>query len=383
MDNDNVNKGKPRRSENKRKKLSMGCVVIGLILLFGVAVNSENADDAPEPSTEVNTEAGSESTREDTTEETTATLTTEKMATTTTTDASAEKGNSFDIEIVPAYAGYAYVPVNDNLPYFTEEEKHSVTAFETYSELDDLGRCGAAFANVCRELQPTEPRGEIGSIKPSGWHTVKYNDIISDNYLYNRCHLIGYQLTGENANEKNLITGTRYLNMAGMLPFEDKIACYLEENDNHVLYRVTPIFDGDNLVASGVLLEGYSVEDAGAGICFNVYCYNVQPGICIDYATGDSHEDPSVVAYDDNYESAIHRDNMEETVSDVSMEVYASDGETDKNASGEKSITVWISATGNKYHRKNNCGSMNPNNATELTKEQAESLGYEPCGKCY
>ena len=354
--------------DKTRKKLSVGSIVIGLILLFGVAANSGNADEASGSSTEVRLEdvaegtsedvTGEDAAGEDTTEESTATQTTEELTTATTTaEASAEEVGSFDIETVPVYAGYAYVPVNDNLPYFTEEEKLSVEAFESYSELDDLGRCGEAFANVCRELQPTEPRGEIGSIRPSGWHTVKYNDIISDNYLYNRCHLLGYQLTGENANEKNLITGTRYLNMAGMLQFEDRIAGYLEENDNHVLYRVTPVFEGDNLVASGVLLEGYSVEDAGAGICFNAYCYNVQPGICIDYATGDSHEDPSVVAYDDNYESAIHRDKTD--------------------------VTVWISATGSKYHRRNNCGTMDPDDATELTKEQAESMGYVPCGKCY
>lgn len=290
---------------------------------------------------------------------------------------------TFSIEDVPAYSGYAYVQMHDNKPYFTKEEEQNEEIFETYSELDDLGRCGVAFANICRELQPTEPRGEIGKIKPSGWHTVKYNDIISDNYLYNRCHLIGYQLAGENANEKNLITGTRYLNVAGMLPFENQITAYLEQNDNHVLYRVTPVFEGDNLVASGVLLEAYSVEDAGAGICFNVYCYNVQPGIAIDYATGDSHEDSSVVAYDNNYDSAIHRDEQEDTASEALTEAYAAGSEADKNASGEKSDMVWISETGNKYHRKNNCGTMNPDNATELTKEQAEDMGYEPCGRCY
>lgn len=151
-----------------------------------------------------------------------------------------------------------------------------------------MGRCGVAFANICIDIMPTEERGEIGMIKPSGWHTVKY-DVVDGKYLYNRCHLIGYQLAGENANPKNLITGTRYLNVEGMLPFENEVADYVKESNNHVLYRVTPIFESDNLVASGVQMEAYSVEDNGEGICFNVFCYNVQPGIVIDYATGESY----------------------------------------------------------------------------------------------
>lgn len=191
---------------------------------------------------------------------------------------------------VPAYSGEPYAEVNGNVPFFTEGDR-TVTAFEEYSELDELGRCGAAYANVCLELMPTEPREGIGMIKPSGWHTVRYDDLIPDKYLYNRCHLIGFQLAGENANEKNLITGTRYLNVEGMLPFEDQVADYVEETGNHVLYRVTPLFVEDELVAGGVLMEGLSVEDGGAGVCFCVYAYNVQPGIRIDYATGESERE--------------------------------------------------------------------------------------------
>jgi len=168
-------------------------------------------------------------------------------------------------------------------------------AFEKYSELDDLGRCGTAYANVCRETMPTEERGNIGMIKPSGWHTVKY-DNVDGKYLYNRCHLIGYQLTAENANEKNLITGTRYLNIEGMLLFENMVADYIDETDNHILYRVTPIFKDDNLLASGVQMEAYSVEDKGKGVSFNVYCYNVQPGITIDYTNGDSKLSDGTIA---------------------------------------------------------------------------------------
>ena len=191
---------------------------------------------------------------------------------------------------IPEYSGNAYITINNNIPQFDDEQKKSKEEFEYYSDLDSLGRCGTAYANICPNLQPTEKRGEIGQVKPSGWHTVKYNDIIDGNYLYNRCHLIGYQLAGENANEKNLITGTRYLNVVGMLEFENKVDKYVDDTGNHVLYRVTPVFEGDDLVASGVHMEAWSVEDDGDGICFNVYCYNVQPGIGIDYLTGDSWE---------------------------------------------------------------------------------------------
>lgn len=193
------------------------------------------------------------------------------------------------------YRGEAYQVLNDNIPQFTKKQKKSKKAFEKYSALDSLGRCGVAFANICKELMPTEERGNIGRVKPSGWHTVKY-DIVEGKYLYNRCHLIGFQLAGENANEKNLITGTRYLNVEGMLPFENEVADYVEETGNHVLYRVTPQYEGNDLLAQGVQMEGYSVEDRGEGICFNVFVYNVQPGIEIDYSTGDSREETGAAA---------------------------------------------------------------------------------------
>ena len=191
------------------------------------------------------------------------------------------------LDEVPAYSGEPYVEINGNVPYFTQEEL-TVEVFETYSPLDYLNRCGQAYANICQELMPTEKRGEIGMIKPSGWHTVRYDGLVDGNYLYNRCHLIGFQLAGENANEKNLITGTRYLNVTGMLPFENDVADYVQRTDNHVLYRVTPVFVGTELVARGVQMEAYSVEDAGDGVCFNIFAYNAQPGVIIDYATGES-----------------------------------------------------------------------------------------------
>ena len=190
---------------------------------------------------------------------------------------------------IPEYSGEPYVVLQDNWPNFDAEDM-TTKAFETYSELDELGRCGVAYANICLEIMPTEPRGEIGQVKPTGWHTVKY-DCVDGKYLYNRCHLIGYQLAGENANRQNLITGTRYLNVTGMLPFENLVDDYVEETENHVLYRVTPVFDGDNLVASGVQMEAFSVEDEGEGVCFNVFVYNVQPGVGINYATGESWEE--------------------------------------------------------------------------------------------
>lgn len=201
----------------------------------------------------------------------------------------AEDTETIDLSEIPEYSGTPYVAINGNVPEFTEDEiEKAVHSFEEYGELDSMGRCTMAIASVGQDLMPAEERESIGQIKPSGWHTIKY-DIVDGKYLYNRCHLIGYQLTAENANERNLITGTRYLNIDGMLPFEDLVADYVKETANHVLYLVKPIYDGDNLVANGVQMEGYSVEDRGEDICFNVFVYNVQPGVAIDYATGESH----------------------------------------------------------------------------------------------
>lgn len=196
---------------------------------------------------------------------------------------------SFDYSMVPEYTGSASVAINNNIPFFNADEKAAGTAsFETYSELDDLRRCGVAYACIGKDIMPTEERGQIGMVKPTGWHTVKY-DCVDGKYLYNRCHLIAYCLAGENANEKNLITGTRYLNIEGMLPYETLTAKYMDNNpDNHVLYRVTPVFVGSELVARGVLMEGYSVEDNGAGVNFCAFCYNVQPDVEINYADGES-----------------------------------------------------------------------------------------------
>lgn len=249
-------------------KLLLGSLLLSLSLLFGGC----SADESTNKNIRISNE------------------TSDKLSDTPST--------SYDLESIPEYSGEPYVTIHDNVPFFSEEE-FTTDAFETYSELDDLGRCGTAYANICEEIMPTEKRGKIGMIKPSGWHTVKYTGI-DGNYLYNRCHLIGYQLSAENANEKNLITGTRYLNVTGMLPFENMVADYVNETGNHVLYRVTPIYNQENLVADGVLMEAQSVENDDLAFC--VYCYNVQPGIEIDYHTGDSKssetEQPSKTSED-------------------------------------------------------------------------------------
>ena len=267
--------------------------------------------------------------------------------------------NSYvSLDAIPAYDGKAYVAVNNNEPFFTDSDM-TTTAFENYSDLDSLGRCGVAYANICKDIMPTDERGKIGMIKPSGWHTVKY-DVIKDRYLYNRCHLIGYQLAGENANPKNLITGTRYLNVEGMLPFENLVADYVNNTGNHVLYRVTPMFSGSNLVANGVLIEAKSVEDNGGGILFNVYCYNVQPGVGINYENGDSW--------------------LDGTTGSASSGSDSSAAENSAADSSNSETMVHITATGKKYHRAG-CRTLKKSD-TEVTLDEAKSMGLSPCGIC-
>lgn len=275
---------KYKRKNSRKKKNSLGLTGVLVILVIAGLIKAGTNDSLPDTQT---TEAMMVQAQDSTSQTDAIQMSSEEAA--SLAEAHIDTAlEAFASETIPEYSGNPYVELNGNLPYFTDEEL-STTAFELYSELDSLGRCGAGYANICKEIMPTEERGSIGMVKPTGWHTVKY-DCITDRYLYNRCHLIGYQLAGENANEKNLITGTRYLNVDGMLPFENEVADYVNDTDNHVLYRVTPVFSGDNLVASGVIIEAKSVEDNGAGVQFNVYCYNVQPGISIDYTTGESWE---------------------------------------------------------------------------------------------
>lgn len=257
-----------------------------------------------------------------------------------------------DLASIPPYSSSPYVELNGNIPGFSEADL-TTESFEYYSELDALGRCQTAYANIGQDLMPTEERGEIGQIRPSGWHTVKY-DNIDGMYLYNRCHLIGYQLTGENANERNLITGTRYMNVEGMLPFENMVADYINDTNHHVLYRVTPVFSGDDLVARGVQMEAYSVEDQGSGICFNVFVYNVQPGIDITYADGES--------------------------------APAQNRTKEPDAADAQQATYILNTKSMKFHDPSCSGikEMSDANKQEYTgsREELLSQGYEPCKSC-
>ena len=281
--------------------------------------------------------------------------------------------SSFSLSDVPAYSGKAYTSVNGNVPYFSAAEL-TTQSFETYSDLDSLGRCGVTYACIGKDLMPTKERGSIGMVKPTGWHTVRYDDLVDGKYLYNRCHLIGYQLTGENANTKNLITGTRYLNIEGMLPFENMVADYIQETNNHVLYRVTPIFEGNNLLANGVLMEGYSVEDKGAGVSYCVFAYNVQPGIEIDYATGESKL----------ADSAQQEEQKTATVTPTP----SPEPEKQEPATGsEASQADYILNTNTKKFHYPTCSSVNDmkeKNKQEFfgTRDEAISNGYSPCGRC-
>lgn len=281
--------------------------------------------------------------------------------------------SSFSLSDVPAYSGKAYISVNGNVPYFTAAEL-TTTSFETYSDLDTLGRCGVTYACIGQDLMPTEERGSIGMVKPTGWHTVRYDDLVDGKYLYNRCHLIGYQLTGENANTQNLITGTRYLNIEGMLPFENMVADYIQETNNHVLYRVTPIFERNNLLPNGVLMEGYSVEDKGAGVSYCVFAYNVQPGIEIDYATGES--------------KLADGAQQEELKTATVTPTPSPEPEKQEPVTGsEASQADYILNTNTKKFHYPTCSSVNDmkeKNKQEFfgTRDETIALGYSPCGRC-
>lgn len=272
----------------------------------------------------------------------------------------------FDLGGIPAYSGSPYVAVNGNVPYFTQSD-YTTAPFETFSQLDSLGRCGVAYANVCIDIMPTEDRGSIGSVKPSGWQTIRYENV-EGKHLYNRCHLIGFQLSGENANERNLITGTRYMNVDGMLPFENMVDDYVEETHNHVLYRVTPVFEGDNLLASGVLMEARSVEDKGDGICFNVYCYNVQPGIEIKYATGESKSEDGSAPYGSSAVVTTQKQKTANTVSEAVETSYIGNKNTKKfHYSDCRSV---------KQMSEHNKDYMN------CTRDDAIVRGYVSCKNC-
>ncbi|MBP9988019.1 MAG: DNA/RNA non-specific endonuclease [Ruminococcus sp.] len=267
---------------------------------------------------------------------------------------------------IPEYSGKPYVALENNIPSFTDEEKSTTGSFEKCGELDKLGRCTTAFACCGIDIMPTKKRESISEVKPTGWHSVRYSGVEGGS-LYNRCHLLAFELTGENANEQNLITGTRYMNATGMLPFENMIADYIKETKNHVMYRVTPIFDGENLIASGVQMEAWSVEDNGDGICFNIYCYNVQPGIVIDYETGESHLSP-------------------EDKTEITTITSTTISKSQTTTSYSTQSTYILNENSKKFHLPD-CDSvkkMKAENRKEYhgNRKNLINEGYKPCGSC-
>lgn len=284
---------------------------------------------------------------------------------------------------MPKYSNSAYKVINNNNPYFTKKEITN-KSFEYYSDLDSLGRCGVAIASIGKDLMPTEKRGSIGMIKPTGWHTVKY-DNVDGKYLYNRCHLIGYQLTAENANEKNLITGTRYLNVEGMLPFENMVADYIKETNNHVMYRVTPDFKGDNLVANGVLMEAYSVEDNGEGIKYCVYAFNSQPNITIDYATGSSSINKSAKKKVDSHNVSKPKPKPK-PASKPKPQPAPKPAPKPKPQPQPQSQSYVVNTNTGKFHNPScyTLKRMKPSNRMDFSGSRDDLInqGYSPCQKC-
>lgn len=329
----------------KDKKRRTYGFLTGLLLILSVCLTSCGNQGQTDSGKDSNTQSGTKVAAEDHSAE--------------------EKGSDSEsyvtVDDVPAYSGEPYVEVNDNQPEFTEEELTTVS-YEDYSELDELGRCQSAEACIGQDLMPTEARESISSVKPTGWKNKSY-DTVDSGYVYNRCHLIGFQLTGENANEENLITGTRYMNVEGMLPFEDEVAAYIKETDNHVMYRVTPVFEGDDLVASGVQMQAESVEDDGVGISFNVYVYNVQPYVVIDYKTGENWEGDEIAEPEGKW-----ADGTEAEPSDTKEQMYILNKNTKKFHKPE--------CSGAKKIKAKNKGEYTGSRQTLIDE------GYEPCGNC-
>lgn len=329
----------------KDKKRRTYGFLTGLLLILSVCLTSCGNQGQTDSGKDSNTQSGTKVAAEDHSAE--------------------EKGSDSEsyvtVDDVPAYSGEPYVEVNDNQPEFTEEELTTVS-YEDYSELDELGRCQSAEACIGQDLMPTEARESISSVKPTGWKNKSY-DTVDGGYVYNRCHLIGFQLTGENANEENLITGTRYMNVEGMLPFEDEVAAYIKETDNHVMYRVTPVFEGDDLVASGVQMQAESVEDDGVGISFNVYVYNVQPYVVIDYKTGENWEGDEIAEPEGKW-----ADGTEADPSDSKEQMYILNKNTKKFHKPE--------CSGAKKIKAKNKGEYTGSRQTLIDE------GYEPCGNC-
>ena len=373
---------------NKKTKslLSVLCLVAVLLSAFA-GCDAKTGTDATTQGVEVSLEGGSTADEtiaeiddgwvslDDTTkaEGTTKAENTTKQSTEKTTANSVGDNNSKAVlSKIPAYSGTPYVVINNNVPSFNKYEL-TTKGYETYASLDSLGRCGGAVASCGREIMPKagEERGSISSVKPSGWVQAQY-DWVSGKYLYNRCHLIGWQLSAENANSRNLITGTRYMNTEGMLPFENMVADYIKETGNHVAYRITPIYDGNALVASGVQMEAYSVEDDGDGICFNIFCYNVQPGVTIDYATGRSWAEGS-----------------QQTTKKQATQAQPTTQKQVQTTKQQSTITAqYVLNTNSKKIHKTSCYHINK--MSEANKKSYSgslddlySQGYTTCGTCF
>lgn len=356
----------------KDKKRRTYGFLTGLLLILSVCLTSCGNQGQTDSGKDSNTQSGTKVAAEDHSAE--------------------EKGSDSEsyvtVDDVPAYSGEPYVEVNDNQPEFTEEELTTVS-YEDYSELDELGRCQSAEACIGQDLMPTEARESISSVKPTGWRNKSY-DNVDGGYVYNRCHLIGFQLTGENANEENLITGTRYMNVEGMLPFEDEVAAYIEETDNHVMYRVTPVFEGDDLVASGVQMQAESVEDDGVGISFNVYVYNVQPYVVIDYKTGENWEGDEIAEPEGKWADGTEADpsdSKSDSKSDLKINAKTDSAATSKaEAKDTKEQTYILNKNTKKFHKPECSGAkkIKAKNKGEYTGSRQTLIdeGYEPCGNC-
>ena len=352
----------------KDKKRRTYGFLTGLLLILSVCLTSCGNQGQTDSGKDSNTQSGTKVAAEDHSAE--------------------EKGSDSEsyvtVDDVPAYSGEPYVEVNDNQPEFTEEELTTVS-YEDYSELDELGRCQTAEACIGQDLMPTEARESISSVKPTGWRNKSY-DTVDGGYVYNRCHLIGFQLTGENANEENLITGRRYMNVEGMLPFEDEVAAYIEETDNHVMYRVTPVFEGDDLVASGVQMQAESVEDDGVGISFNVYVYNVQPYVVIDYKTGENWEGDEIAEPEGKWADGTEAD-PSDSKSDSKINAKTDSAATSKaEAKDTKEQTYILNKNTKKFHKPECSGAkkIKAKNKGEYTGSRQTLIdeGYEPCGNC-
>ena len=352
----------------KDKKRRTYGFLTGLLLILSVCLTSCGNQGQTDSGKDSNTQSGTKVAAEDHSAE--------------------EKGSDSEsyvtVDDVPAYSGEPYVEVNDNQPEFTEEELTTVS-YEDYSELDELGRCQSAEACIGQDLMPTETRESISSVKPTGWKNKSY-DTVDGGYVYNRCHLIGFQLTGENANEENLITGTRYMNVEGMLPFEDEVAAYIKETDNHVMYRVTPFFEGDDLVASGVQMQAESVEDDGVGISFNVYVYNVQPYVVIDYKTGENWEGDEIAEPEGKWADGTEVD-PSDSKSDSKINAKTDSAATSKaEAKDTKEQTYILNKNTKKFHKPECSGAkkIKAKNKGEYTGSRQTLIdeGYEPCGNC-